>query len=100
MGDNGYLKTENILFENWTISGGCPLELFVGDGIKLRDFGHMTFRNFTVDTARPFIVKGNASSPVKGMRFENIKGKIKRGKAFDIAHAPDIVLEKVDIADF
>ena len=99
MGDNGYLQTENILFENWTVSGGCPLQLFVGDGIKLRDFGHMTFRNFTVDTARPFMVRGNAVSPVKGMRFENIKGKIKGGKAFDIAHAPDIVLEKVDIVE-
>ena len=47
---------------------------------------------------KPFCVRGNASSPVKGMRFENIKGTIKGGKAFDIAHAPDIVLEDVDVA--
>ena len=97
MGDNGYLKTENILFENWKVCGACPLELFVGDGIELRDFGHMTFSNFTVDTVRPFIVKGNAASPVNGMRFENIRGNVKGGKAFDIAHAPDIVLEKIDV---
>ena len=45
------------------------------------------------------MVKGNTLSPVKGMRFENIKGKVKGGKAFDIAHAPDIVLEKVEIAE-
>ena len=95
--DNGYLKTDNILFENWTVSGGCPLELFVEDGIALRDFGHMTFRNFTVDTDRPFMVKGNAASPVRGMRFENIKGKVKGGKAFDIAYSPDIVFERVAI---
>ena len=58
----------------------------------------MTFRNFTVDSDMPFCVKGNAASPVKGMRFENIKGKIKGGKAFDVAHAPDIVFEEVDVA--
>ena len=98
-GDNGYLKTDNILFENWTVSGGCPLELFVEDGIVLRDFGHMTLRNFTVDTDRPFMVKGNAASFVRGMRFENIRGKVGGGKAFDIAYAPDIVLEKVAVEE-
>ena len=87
VGDNGYLKTENILFENWTIeSGGHPLQLFVDKGIVLRDFGHMTFRNFTVKSKRPFMVRGNEVSPVKDMHFENIKGTI-AGKPFDVAHA-------------
>ena len=97
-GDKGYLKTANILFENWKITR-CdrPLDLYVNDGIVLRDFGHMTLRNFTVDSDMPFCVRGNASSPVKGMRFENIKGKVKGGKVFDIAHAPDIVLKEVDV---
>ena len=96
-GDNGYLTTDDILFENWTISGQCPLELFVDDGIVLRDFGYMTFRNFTVDTDKPFMVRGNAMSPVRGMRFENITGKIKADKAFDIAHAPGIIFDKTNI---
>ena len=95
--DNGHLTTDNILFENWTVTGKCPLELFVDDGIALRDFGHMTFRNFSVDTDKPFMVKGNAVTPVRGMRFENITGKVKGDKAFDIAHAPDIILEKINI---
>ena len=30
-----------------------------------------------------------------GMRFENIKGSVKGDKAFDLAHAPEIVFEKV-----
>ena len=33
------------------------------------------------------------------MRFENFKGKIKGGKEFDIAHAPDIVLEEAAMAN-
>ena len=51
-----------------------------GNGIKLGDFGHMTFRNFIVDTIRPFMVSGNAASPVNGMRFENVKGGVKGGR--------------------
>ena len=97
MGDNGYLKTENILFENWTVrSGGHPLQLFVGDGIVLRDFGHMTFRNFNVKSSRPFMVRGNAASPVVDMRFENIKGAVP-GRPFDVSHA-DIAFGAVDVS--
>ena len=87
VGDNGYLKTENILFENWTVrSFGHPLQLFVDNGIVLRDFGHMTFRNFTVKSKRPFMVRGNAGTHIRDMRFENIKGTV-AGKPFDVAHA-------------
>ncbi len=97
-GDNGFLKTENILFENWTVrSGGHPLQLFVDHGIVLRDFGHMTFRNFTVKSKRPFMVRGNAASPVVDMRFENIKGAVP-GRPFDVSHA-DIAFGAVDVAD-
>ena len=86
-GDNGYLKTENILFENWTVrSFGHPLQLFVDNGIVLRDFGHMTFRNFTVKSKRLFMVRGNAGTHIRDMRFENIKGTV-AGKPFDVAHA-------------
>ncbi len=99
MGDNGYLKTENILFEDWTVtSSGHPLALYVDKGITLRDFGHMTIRNFTVKSQRPFIVRGNETSPVTGMRFENIKGTVK-GKPFDIAFAPGLVLDKINVAE-
>ena len=86
-GDNGYLKTENILFENWMVrSFGHPLQLFVDNGIVLRDFGHMTFRNFTVKSKRPFMVRGNAGTHIRDMRFENIKGTV-AGKPFDVTHA-------------
>ena len=97
VGDNGYLKTENILFENWTVrSFGHPLQLFVDNGIVLRDFGHMTFRNFNVKSSRPFMVRGNAASPVVDMRFENIKGAVP-GRPFDVSHA-DIAFGAVDVS--
>ena len=95
--DNGYLKTENILFENWTVrSFGHPLQLFVDNGIVLRDFGHMTFRNFNVKSKRPFMVRGNAASPVRDMRFENVKGSVV-GKPFDITHA-SIDFGQIDVS--
>ena len=95
--DNGYLKTENILFENWTVrSFGHPLQLFVDNGIVLRDFGHMTFRNFTVKSKRPFMVRGNPASPVRDMRFENVKGSVV-GKPFDITHA-SIDFGQIDVS--
>ena len=98
-GDGGYLKTGNILFENWTVEcGGHPLALFVENGIKLRDFGHMTFQNFTVKSRKPFLVKGNADSPVSGMKFEDIRGEV-RGRPFDMAFATDTSFGKIDIAD-
>lgn len=76
-----------ILFEDWTIESGLhPLQMFVGDGIVLRDFGHMTFRNFTVKSKRPFMVRGNAGTHIRDMRFENIKGTV-AGKPFDVTHA-------------
>ena len=97
MGDNGYLKTENILFENWTVrSFGHPLQLFVDNGIVLRDFGHMTFRNFTVKSKRPFMVRGNAGTHIRDMRFENVKGTV-AGTPFDVAHAT-IDFGQIDVA--
>ena len=96
-GDNGYLKTENILFENWTVrSFGHPLQLFVDNGIVLRDFGHMTFRNFTVKSKRPFMVRGNAGTHIADMHFENVKGTV-AGKPFDVSHAT-IDFGQIDVA--
>ena len=96
MGDNGYLKTENILFENWTVrSFGHPLQMFVGDGIVLRDFGHMTFRNFTVKSKRPFMVRGNVGTHITDMHFENVTGTVV-GKPFDVAHAT-IVFGQINV---
>lgn len=98
-GDNGYLLTRNILFENWTVtSGGHPLALFVDRGITLRDFGHMTFRNFKIKSGKPFLVRGNEESPVRGMTFENITGVVS-GRPFHIAHASDMAFGGIEVSD-
>lgn len=97
-GDSGYLVTSNILFENWKID--CtrfPVWVCVDEGIVLRDFGHMTFRNIEIKAQFPITVKGHAQAPIRGMRFENMKGTI-QGKALDVEHAPGVVLDQIDVS--
>lgn len=98
-GCNGYLKTGEILFENWKIDCyGHPVEILVEPGIALRDFGHMTFRNIEVKAKKPFVVMGNELTPLKGVRFENVQGSVSSGNPFDIAFAPDAVFDRVDVS--
>ena len=98
-GDNGYLKTENILFENWKIEcTGHPLEMFVDEGIALRGFGGMTFRDFMVNSRKPFVVKGNVLTPIRGMKFERIRGSIAGDVPLVVTNAPDVVFEDVNLS--
>ena len=98
-GCNGYLKTDGILFENWKIDCyGHPVEILVEPGIALRDFGHMTFRNIEVNARKPFVVRGNEPTPLRGIRFENVRGTVASDKTFDVAFAPDVVFDRVDVS--
>ena len=98
-GCSGNLKTDGILFENWRIDCyGHPVEILVEPGIALRDFGHMTFRNIEVKAKKPFVVRGNELTPLKGVRFENVRGSVSSGKPFDTAFAPDLSLERVEVS--
>lgn len=76
-GDRGYLRTENLLFEDWDIDCyGSPIFLVVEKGITLRDFGHFTFRNFKVKGVDPIKVLGCAESVIRDVKFENFTGEI------------------------
>ena len=95
-GDCGYLKTANILFENWNIDcWGNPVEILVEPGIALRDFGHMTFRNIDLKAAKPFIVKGCAETPVRDVRFENVRGSVEADPALEVENAPGTVFGRI-----
>jgi hypothetical protein len=101
-GDNGYLKTEGILFENWKIDCyGHPVELLVEPGIVLRDFGHMTFRNIETKAKQSFVVKGNDQTPLRGIVFEDVRGTVEAEEAFEVENAPglefrDVVITRQD----
>lgn len=75
-GDRGYLRTKNIVFDGWDIDcQGHALEMFVSNGISLRDFGHFVFRNFTIKADNPAIVKDGDRTKIRDLVFENISGR-------------------------
>ena len=77
-GDRGRLRTRDILFENWTIRcSGCPISASIEEGVTLEDFGHMTFRNITVDSDGPIGICGNGTSLVRDMTLDGISGTIR-----------------------
>ena len=98
-GDRGYMKTANILFENWTCTCyGHPVSIYVDDGIALRDFGHMTFRNFTVKAKLPFMVRGNAETTVRDIRFENVRGTVEAAEPFDVKAVEGLKLDRFEVS--
>ena len=77
-GNTGNITTSNLLFENWTIDcRGFPISVLITDGVKLNDFGHMTFRNIKIRSAKPINICGNATSVVRDITLENVTGVIK-----------------------
>ena len=46
------------------------------DGVTLRDFGHMTFRNIEIKSKNPVKICGNGTTVVKGVVLENVTGTV------------------------
>ena len=53
------------------------VELHLEEGVTLEDFGHMTFRNITVDSDGPIGISGNSTSLVRDMTLDGISGTIR-----------------------
>ena len=97
-GDRGYMKTANILFENWTCECvGHPVQIYVDGGIALRDFGHMTFRNFEVKAKLPFKIRGCAETVVRDIHFENIRGTIEAAEPFDVRAVEGLKIDRFEV---
>ena len=95
-GDRGYLRTENLVFENWRIEKSVmPIQIYVSDGVALRDFGHMTFRNFKAVGANPSTVQGGAKTVLRDVRFENVDARIPAVK--DMRFVEDVTVEDREI---
>ena len=90
-GNTGNITTSNILFENWKIDCyGLPISVVVTDGVTLRDFGHMTFRNIEIKAAQPIKICGNATTVVRDIALENVSGKIKASPPMVRSNAEDV----------
>lgn len=97
--DRGYLKTSDLIFENWDIECfGVPITLKVEKGITLRDFGHFTFRNFKVNAAKPFEIVGCYESVICDVVFENVAGKIDAANPILMESVSDIALRGFNVS--
>lgn len=94
--NKGFLKTDNIVFENWKISCfGRPIVLSVEDGIALRDFGHFTFRDLTVESGLPLLIAGGDSTMIRDIHFENVHGTVKSDHALLLKHIDGLELTRI-----
>ena len=94
--DGGYFRCGGILFENWKIDCQVhPVIVAVYKGVKLRDFGHITFRNLDVKSGKPFKIVGTSETPVREIRFENVRGKVASECPFEIKNASGLSLDGI-----
>ena len=90
------LRTEDIVFENWKIEKSVqPIQVYVSDELRLRDFGHMTFRNFKAVGANPSTVRGGAKTALRDVRFENVDAGLPAVK--DMRFVEDVTVEDREI---
>lgn len=73
----GYAKIEDIVFEDCDIDvRGCAIGFWVDPGVRLRDFGNVTFRDVRIRSAKPILLHGTADAPLRNLRFENVRGTV------------------------
>ena len=93
-GCSGRLATENVRFENWTADcWGRAFDVFVDPGIRLPRFGGLTFSNFVVRADLASVVRGTEESPIRGLRFADVRGSVAAERPFETGHVPDASFE-------
>ena len=94
-GDRGYLRTANIVFEDWEVDCyGFAVCLSVDSGIKLRDFGHFVFRDFKVCAQAPIRLRGCAESMLVDLTFDGFSGSITDAVPFEIRSVSGLSLNR------
>lgn len=86
-GDSGNLTMENILFENCTVD--CRMSalcFWVQEGIRLKSFGNVTFRNVELKGFGPLMLKGCEGTPLANLRFENVKAYVEAKEPLEVRH--------------
>ena len=99
-GDAGSIRTRDILFENWTIRcRGYPISVAIQDGVQLKDFGHMTFRNIRVDSPKPIRLCGNESSLLRDVTVEGLSGIVRSRPPVEMRQTADVRLKGVRLEE-
>lgn len=93
-GDSGNLTMANILFENCRLD--CRLSalcFWVEEGIQLKEFGNVTFRDVEIRSRGPLVLKGCEGTPLKNLRFENVRIRVETKKPIEMQHIEDLAIE-------
>ena len=97
-GTRGGSGMEDIVFESCDIDvEGSPLFFAVDPAVELASFGNVTLRNVRAKGGAPVVLKGNASTPLAGMRLENVSLDIAAPVPVETACVEDLVLSGVSV---
>ena len=96
--DEGYCRMADIHFKGWDMDcNGAPIFLKVEGGIKLRDFGHVTFKDMKIRSKQPITLLGSAESPLKDVRLENVTAEIAAGEPIKMNATSQIVFDRFSV---
>jgi len=97
-GEHGSCRMENIRVEDCDIDvKGSAISFSVESGIKLRNFGNVTFRNIRLRSAKALKLNGTGDTPLRNMRFENVTGTIGDEKPIDISNVESVCFDRFEV---
>lgn len=97
--DEGCARMESILIENCEIEAEWnPILFTVSPGIKLCDFGNVTFRNIKLKGGLPIRLLGTEDAKLRNVTLENVCGEIGDKHPFDIEGVENLLLKDVVVA--
>ena len=96
--DSGYCRMANIRFERIGIDVNAYAILFrVEGGIRLRDFGHVGFKDVSIKCGYPIELIGSAESPLSDIRFENVRGEFSCAEPFRMRAVRGVTFDRCEL---
>ena len=97
-GDGGRCSTEDVRVENCDIDVTThAVSFYVDKGIKLRNFGDVTFRHVRLKSGRPIRLSGTAETILRNMRFEHVSGTVAAESPFDATNVEGLAFDDFSV---
>jgi polygalacturonase len=97
-GDTGYCRMFGISFKDWKIeSNACAITLAVEGGIRLRDFGNVSFSDMKIKSRLPLRLEGCAETMLKNVTFKNMDIEVLEGEPFKIKSVAGISFDSCSV---
>ena len=97
--DEGYCKMADISFSGWDMDcAGSAIIFKVEGGIRLRDFGHVAFKDMKIRSKNPISLLGTAETPLRDVRFENVALETASGEPVSMNATEKISFERFQVS--